>query len=327
MAAVACVLVFAAGPPPSRAFRVPRASLSTTASVRRTLTSVSAESFGAVIVPLPLGPRDQEIGYDGVGELLRLARDSGLTAYASVDVTLASAAGELPASRDHVMYQHPEWLMIPRELAPLMLKIDARSPAYIGEIARWSRGHTDRVGGVYVSPLDPAAAAYLANAVAAAVGSYAVDGIYLDGIAFPGPDFDYSRHTMDVFRARKRAELSAAEGLRLDEVEALDPFAYAEEFPGDWSRFRESALTDLLERVRAALGRPSLPITVHVGADADASRRDHFQDWRSWLDRGLVERVGYGGPLDTSVVLSADGSRPPARSDRLSSAGAPGGTR
>jgi len=290
------------------------------------MTTISSESVGALIIPLPLAPVGSGASFDGVAELLRLARESNLTVFGAVDVTLTLAADELPASREHVVYQHPEWLMVPREIAPEMLKVDSKSPAYLGQLARWARANGDRVKGVYVSPLDPAAAVYLANAIAAAVRNYAVDGIYLEGVAFPDREFDYSRHTMDVFKAHKWANMSLAERSRLDAIEGIDPFAYPEEFPDEWARFRESALTGVLERVRASLVQPSFSISADVGADAEVSLREHFQDWRSWLDRGLVDRVGHGSPADTAVLLSA-GTWPADRPERLSSAAAPGGTR
>ena len=59
-----------------------------------------------------------------------------------------------------------------------------------------------------------------------AVGRYAADGVYLDAVDFPGEDFDYSRHTMELFRTRVRATMSLAERARLDAIEAIDPFAY-----------------------------------------------------------------------------------------------------
>ena len=137
--------------------------------------------------------------------MIKEARDRGLRVHAWIEVTLAAAAGELPASRDHVLYQHPEWLMVPRELAAEMLKIDARSPAYLGRLTRWARANRPRVDGVYVSPLAPEAAAYLVAAVTAAAQRYAVDGVFLDAMRFPGADFDYSRHAMDIFRAETQA--------------------------------------------------------------------------------------------------------------------------
>lgn len=258
---------------------------------------------------MTIGARSDSDSFDGAAELLRQARERGLSGHLSVAVNVAAAVGELPASREHVIYQHPEWLMVPRQLAPEMLKTDVRSPAYLGQIARWTRANAQRVDGLYVSPLDPAAASYLVDAVMAAVGRYSVDGVFLDAIDFPGVDFDYSRHAMDLFRVRIRAVMSFAERTRLDAIEAIDPFAYTEEFPEEWRRFRESALTELLERLRTALTAisPAVSIAASARGDAEVSMVEHFQAWRSWLARGIVDRVGYRNRSTGIVLVSPDG--------------------
>jgi uncharacterized lipoprotein YddW (UPF0748 family) len=184
------------------------------------------------------------------------------------------------------------------------------------------------VDGLYVSPLDPAAAAYLVKSVLAAVGRYTVDGVYLETLDFPGEDFDYSRRAMELFRTRMRAALSLAERSRLDEVEAIDPLAYAEEFPDEWRRFRESALTDLLGQLRSALKAmsPAISVAVATRADADTSLREHFQAWRSWLERGMADRVGYRSRTTGTVLLSPDGAfgSQPDRPPTVQTAGAGG---
>jgi hypothetical protein len=43
-----------------------------------------------------------------------------------VAATAMPSAGELPLSRDHVVYRHPEWLMVPRALAEDLLKVAHR---------------------------------------------------------------------------------------------------------------------------------------------------------------------------------------------------------
>ena len=307
--AAAYAAVAAAGGAPLRAYWIPLSAMTSPASIQRAIASAASGGFDAVIAPLALGQRSDADPFDAGAEFLRHAHERGLAAHLSVVVNAAVAVGELPASRDHVIYQHPEWLMVPRQLAAEMLKIDLRSPAYLGQIARWTRANAGRVDGLYVSPLDPAAASYLVSAVAAAAGRYAADGVYLESVAFPGEDFDYSRRAMELFRARVRPSLSSTERARLDEVEAIDPFAYPEEFPERWREFRESALTDVLERVRMALTavRPAVSIAAAVGADADASQLEHFQTWRTWLARGIVDRVGYRSESTGAVLLSPDG--------------------
>ena len=209
-----------------------------------------------------------------------------------------------------------------------MLKVDVRSPAYLGQIARWTRANSTRVDGVYISPIDPAAALYLVSAVVAAVGRYSADGVFLEALDFPGEDFDYSRHAMDLFRTRMRAVMSLAERARLDEIEAIDPFAFAEEFPAEWRRFRESALTDLVEQLRTALkaSHPALTVAVGARADAEASQREHFQAWSSWLERGIVDRIGYRSRSTGTVLLTPDGvfNSVPERLSSVQVAGAGG---
>ena len=307
--AAAHVVLSAASTTSSRAFWIGPSSMSSTLNIRRAIASAVSSGYDSVMAPVAIGARNDADAFDAGAELLREARERGVAANLSVTVNIAASADELPASRDHAIYQHPEWLMVPRQIAAEMLKIDSRSPAYLGQIARWTRANADRVEGLYVSPVDPAATTYLVNAVITAVGRYAVDGVYLEAVEFPGEDFDYSRHAMDLFRARMRGVMSLTEKARLDEIEAIDPFAYPEEFPDEWRRFRESALTDLLEQLRSGLSNrtPAMSIAAAARTDADASLREHFQAWRTWLDRGLVDRVGYRSRSTGTVTLSTDG--------------------
>ena len=171
-----------------------------------------------------------------------------LRVHAWIEVTLAAVAGELPASRDHVLYQHPEWLMVPRELAPDVLKVDVRSPAYLGRLqSLGSRQHTTHRRAVPF-PSRARGRRLPRHRVTAAAQRYAVDGVFLDAMRFPGADFDYSRHAMEIFRTETRPQLSPEERTRLDEVESIDPFGYAEEFPDRWRQFRQSRLTNLMSR-------------------------------------------------------------------------------
>jgi uncharacterized lipoprotein YddW (UPF0748 family) len=322
-------VVTAAGSP-VRAYWVPSSALSSPVAVRRAVSAALSGGFAAVAVPLSVARQeDHPLDYDGEADIIRQARDSGLSTHLAVSVNAVAGVDEWPASREHVIYQHPEWLMVPRSLAAELLTLDTRSPAYLGRLARWIRANTDRVDGLYLSPLDPSAAAHLVNVVVSAARRYSPDGIFLDNVDFPGTDFDYSRRAVDLFRTRMRSTLSPSERARLDEVEAIDPFAYPEEFPDEWRQFRESALTGLLERLRAWLSAASssASIAVSIQPDVDVSRRDRFQDWRSWLDRGLIDRVGYRDRTAGSVVLTPDGGTLVDPASRRAQATTVGGSR
>jgi uncharacterized lipoprotein YddW (UPF0748 family) len=292
---------------PLQTFWITRASLETPEAVRRAISAAAVGTFDTVMIPVPLVGDPLQV-FDGARELINEAHSRGLRAHAWIEVTLVAANGELPASRDHVLYQHPEWLMVPRELAPEVLKLDVRSPAYLGRLTRWARANSARVDGLYLSPLSSEAASYLVAAVTAAAKRYPVDGVFLDAVRFPGIDFDYSRHAMEIFRADTRPQLRSEERARLDEVEAIDPFGYAEEFPDRWRAFRQSRLTSLMSRLRKSLTDVNRTMVVSAGVTSEpiSALAESFQDWTNWMETGLVDGVGRRSGTSGTIVFTAD---------------------
>jgi uncharacterized lipoprotein YddW (UPF0748 family) len=295
---------------PIRGYWAPRSALTSIETIRRALASAQFGGFDTVFVPIPLAESDPLPGFDGVRELIREARDRRLRVHAWLDVNRVVVDDEIPASRTHVIYQHPEWLMVPRALAPHLIAIDPRGPAYLGQLSRWTRANISRVDGLYVSPLDPEAAGYLANLVSTTLKRYVVDGVYLDGLRFPGSDFDYSRHAMDLFRAHQRPRLSPADRLRLDEIETIDPFGYASEFPAEWTAFRQARLTALVKTLRETLKINGLTVTANVPTDDETAREEQFQDWRTWVADRLIDGVGKRNGNSTMILLSTEGALP-----------------
>lgn len=47
-------------------------------------------------------------GFDPLAELLARAKPAGLSVHAWINANLVSSAAELPASRQHLIYRHPE---------------------------------------------------------------------------------------------------------------------------------------------------------------------------------------------------------------------------
>jgi uncharacterized lipoprotein YddW (UPF0748 family) len=305
---VPLAILRAAADAPIRAFWVSRAALDSPDTIRRALATAISDGFDTLMVPLAVGGGGTQ-AFDGAREMLKEARARSLRVHAWLEVNLVAAVGELPASRDHVVYQHPEWLMVSRELAPEVLTMDVRSPAYLGRVARWARLNSPRIDGLYISPLDPDAATYLAAEVSAALKRYEVDGVFLDAVRFPGADFDYSRHAMEIFRAETRAGLSLSERNRLEEVEAIDPFAYAEEFPDEWRQFRQARLTALMSRLKKAVAAvsPKLVVSAGVVLNPATTPTDSFQDWRTWMGTGLIDGIGRRNGTSGTIVFTADG--------------------
>ena len=253
LGAAVCLLVPApaAAQRETRSVRLDPSALESPDTIRSAVLTARGTA-DTLVVQVPIAGI-QPGALDALAELSRQVKQAGLRLHAAIAIGLAAAAGELPIARDHVVYTHPEWLMVPRDIAIDMLTLDHRRPDYLGRLSRWTRANTTRSAGLYVSPLQPDAVTYLAARLGDLVRRYGFDGVHLDAAAFPIDDFDYSRLALDTFRTQMRPTLSPAERARMDLVEAIDPFGYAEEFPDEWRRFRESRLAALVASLQNAV--------------------------------------------------------------------------
>ena len=291
-----------------RALWVLRTSLESSEAIRRMVRSAADNGFNTLFVQVrgrgdayftrgveyrASGLAAQPDSFDPLAETLARAKEAGLRVHAWVNVNLVSSAAELPASRDHVIYEHPEWLMVPRELAPELLPIDVRSPEYLGRLARWTRANSTTVEGLYASPVHPEAVAHTARVVADLVTRYAVDGVHLDYVRYPAGDFDYGRAAIRVFEAEMRARVSASEHARVEALQVIDPFAWPETFADEWRLFRQSRLTSLVARLRSTVKgiRPAAVVSAAVVPDAEVAQREKLQDWRTWIENGFIDAL------------------------------------
>jgi len=297
----------AQAPEQTRALWVTRTTLTSAESIRQMVAAAQAGGFNTLLVQVrgrgdayylgTVEPRAAELAgkpaFDPLASVLEHAHRAGLKVHAWVAVNLVSSSVTLPASRDHVIYRAPEWLMVPRELAAEMKKIDLRSPAYVGRLARWTRAHSSLVEGLYTSPLHPAAQDHTAAVIGEIASRYAVDGVHLDYIRFPNEDFDFSPAAMEQFKAVVLPQLTDRQRGEAKARETLDPAAYPNLFPEEWSDFRRARLTSLVAKIRAAVttARPSALISAAVIPDAQDAFNNRLQDWRGWLEQSLIDVV------------------------------------
>jgi len=302
---IATASVLHAQPEPTRALWVTRATLATPESITQMIAAAEAGGFNTVLVQVrgrgdayyfaSLEPRASELAarpaFDPLALVIERAHAKGIKVHAWVAVNLVSSSVTLPASRDHVIYRSPEWLMVPRELAAEMKKIDLRSPAYLGRLARWTRAQSSKVEGLYTSPLHPAAQDHTAAVIGEIAARYPIDGVHLDYVRFPNDDFDYSPSAMERFKNAVLPDLTEGERRDAAARELLDPAAYPNLFPDRWNDFRRSRLTSLVIKIRTMVktARPAALLSAAVLPDAQEAFDRRLQDWRGWIDQSLLD--------------------------------------
>ena len=288
---------------------VRQTALQSADTIDQLVRDASDAGFTTLLVEMPVvaspdrgapGPRSG--AFDGVGTLLATAHRQGLEVHAWVQSTLVATTADPPPSRSHLIHQHPEWLMVPRALAGELARLDMHSPAYLGTLDRWARQHPDEIDGLYLSPMIPAAAADAAARLATVLTQYPFDGVHLDSVQFPSSDFDYSRDAVALFRDEVAPSLTSDERRQLDGRATIDPLTYPDAFPIQWSRFRRSRVTALVARLGSVVRRqrPGTRVSVSVVADPDEAVGRRLQDWRTWVEVGLIDTVCLQPGVETS---------------------------
>jgi uncharacterized lipoprotein YddW (UPF0748 family) len=295
-----------------RALWILRATLSSPTSIATMVDAARDGGFNTLLVQVPAPGEASSSGpalglqssFDPLSEVIARAHETGLRVHASVDITRVSSAVELPPSRDPVIYRHPEWLMVPRALAPDLVKVDSKSPEFLGRLTRYARSQPAGADAVYLSPASPGAIEYTAGAVRELLSRYPLDGIHFDDARYPGSDFDYGRDALSAFRRSVVDGLSSADQTKYDRQLAVEPLIYTEAFPDHWRAFRAGQLTTLVARLRDTVSavRPGVVVSATVLPDPEQALASRFQDWRAWLGRGLIDVVA---PMLSTVVPSA----------------------
>ncbi len=311
LALAAGLLVPASGgaraPAEVRALWVTRASLTTPGSIAALVDSAYQSGFNTLLVQVrgrgdayfasTLEPRadsltGQPADFDPLGSVIALAHSRGLRVHAWINVGLVSSAADLPASRSHVVYRHPEWLMLPRALAFELGQVDPRSPAYVGRLARWTRAEDD-VEGLFASPIPRDAADHLVAVVEDVARRYPVDGVHLDYIRYPNQQFDYSLAALRAFRQDLDASMTPVERRRFDPSSPAALIAATDMYPERWVGFRRSRLNSLVLRLRTAIkaSRPEALLSAAVYPDATEANARRLQDWSMWVENRWIDVV------------------------------------
>jgi uncharacterized lipoprotein YddW (UPF0748 family) len=146
------------------------------------------------------------------------------------------------------------------------------------------QGNTSGSGLYWLDPGNPGAAAYAVHQVVSVVKNYAVDGVHLDFIRLGGVQWGYNPTSLTRFRARyNRTDTPAPDDAQ-------------------WSQWRRDQVTSVVRRIwlESTAANPRIKVSAALipwgsGPASDdawsstSAYRAVFQDWRAWLQEGLLD--------------------------------------
>jgi uncharacterized lipoprotein YddW (UPF0748 family) len=310
---VAALLALAAASPADqtpevRALWVVRSSITSPQAVDKVVADAKAAGVNTLVVQVRgrgdayyrsrWEPRATELAaqpesFDPLAAIVRAAHREGIKVHAWMNVHLLANLQELPTAAGHVYHRHPEWLAVPRRVAAELHAVDPSDERFRRRIVEASKEDMRELEGLYTSPANPAVKEHLYNVFMDVVESYDVDGVHFDYVRFPSPDFDYSRTALDRFRVVAEAGLSEEERRLLAGLAQSRPLIYVELYPQAWDRFRRDQITDLVERIYTGVKarKPAVTVTAAVFANDEDAVNRRFQDWKTWLERGILDAV------------------------------------
>jgi uncharacterized lipoprotein YddW (UPF0748 family) len=217
---------------------------------------------------------------DTLAELILQAHRAGLRVHAWVNVlSLASRADATLLT----------------ELGPAAVQVDRHGRSILDypglDIPAPERSYY-RMGtpAVWLDPAAPDVAAKLAAVFAELIERYPeLDGLHLDYIRYPdvlpfspgsrfgvGLDFGYGEASRERFRRETGLEA---------------PFGSSLANANRWDDWRRERVTEVVRRIREATRRlhADLELSAAVWAYADRAYLAIFQDWRGWLELGLLD--------------------------------------
>ncbi len=291
-----------------RGLWVVRYSMTTAESVRLAVERAAAAGFNMLLVQVrgrgdavhasTLEPRlgaleRAPLGFDPLALAIDEAHARGIAVHAWVNVNVVTELATVPDDPRHLARAHPEALMVPRELARELARTSPYQPRYLDRLLAWSRTHAERVEGLYAGPWSARVRERVEAVVLELVEGYDLDGVHLDYIRYPGPDFDYSAGAIGAFRDWAAPRLGSAERRALDRAAERDPLAWPDGLAELWGEFRREQVSRLVERLHFAVKtrRPWVVVSAAVTPDTLAARRDRFQDWPAWARAGLLDAV------------------------------------
>lgn len=285
---------------------VVRTTLTSPEKIRQMINSAADNGFNTLIVqirgrgdayykssvePRAIELKDQPLEFDPFAFTLSEAHKRGLKVHAWLNTSLLANLDALPTDPAHVYNKHPEWLAVPKPVARELFQLAPADAAYRLKIVEWSKANRAELEGIYTGPANPKVRDHIYRIWMDVLKHYRVDGLHFDYVRFASPDFDYSRTSLSQFQKWLWPQLTKQERQDLKASVKQDPLAAAEKFPSKFADFQRAQVTALVERIYRAVKkrRPQVMVSAAVFANDENAYTRRFQDWRRWLEMGILD--------------------------------------
>ena len=228
----------------------------------------------------------QPADFDPLHLTIELARKRGLAVHAWINLLLVSNLSRLPVPRAHVALRHPEWLVLPAALLDKIRHLPAGDPGRLSARSRHYRKNR-KADGLFLDPALPEVQNHILDVIRELVSRYALDGLHLDYVRYPGADPGYGLKALPMFM-KLNPETAGDAG-----SPSRGSLALVQKHSARWDQFRRDQVTGLVTRIQQELKHlaPNMLLSAAVVADGDLAYSSRLQDWKRWVETGILDVV------------------------------------
>lgn len=196
--------------------------------------------------------------FDPLAYIIDKAEDKEIEVHAWFTTFVITGHDLTKLDSSHVFFTHPEWITSQFTSQPMDYKDDM---------------------GAFLDPGIPAVQDYTLNVILDVVANYAIDGVHLDYIRYPGTYFGFNELAKKTFKAEvKYQDASSWQQWKLDQV----------------TRF-VAKISQYAKEIS-----PEIQLSAAVFSDVDEARERYSQDWIFWLEKGYID-IAYTMSYTTST--------------------------
>jgi uncharacterized lipoprotein YddW (UPF0748 family) len=217
--------------------------------------------------------------FDPLAYATELGHAIGLEVHAWVNCYILWSSKYKPKNKNHLYYTQTDWTESDLH-GKMDWRIDLKSP----KSPQWE--------GIYLSPLHPKVNLYLRNVYKELIDNYDIDGIHLDYIRFQDEFYGYNPSGRVEFekiynidpRDIVRGIISTRYGWKQAFVDSMNMA---------WHSFRQDKVTELVNYIHKDIKNSGkdIKLSAAVKPNIIIARERWFQDWQSWLEKGIIDFV------------------------------------
>jgi uncharacterized lipoprotein YddW (UPF0748 family) len=244
--------------------------------------------YRSQIVPRSESLADAPSDYDPLDYVLTKGHAAGMQVHAWLNALYVwPYPPPYPLSPRHVVNSHPEWLVVDDEGRNLTQYSQAERAKESSE-------------GLYLDPANPLVRSYFLEVCKEVAAGYAVDGVHLDFIRYPGPRWGFNQEALEAFVNRWGVDprllsvwIQSPMPDRFIEKKLPRHLRWQYYYYSLWAEQKSAYITELVRAIRREMKSVNAEAVLSAAVFPDPQVAYYLkgQDWPTWLSQGYVDLI------------------------------------